>query len=57
MNKKGMTTIEIMLWAVGSLAAAIAYAHATFTTYREVAPRLDKIEQKIDTLLEYKGAK
>ena len=32
-----------------------AYAHSTFITYREVAPRLDRIEQKLDSVIGVKS--
>lgn len=54
MNKRGVTTIEVMMWLIGGLAAAMAYAHATFTSYREVIPRLDRIESKIDQISSFK---
>lgn len=52
MNKKGLTTLEVIMWVMGSIGAAAAYAHMTFATYREVAPRLDRIENKIDSIVE-----
>jgi len=52
MGKKGATAIEILFWVVGTIGAVTAYAHMTFVTYREVAPRLDRIEAKIDSFLE-----
>lgn len=54
MDKRGMTNLEIILWLVGAIGAVTAYAHITFVTYREVAPRLDRIENKIDSILEGK---
>lgn len=57
MNKKGATTFELLVWSLGAVATAIAYAHATFTTYREVAPRLDRIENKIDIMIQAKEQK
>jgi len=50
MNKKGATTAELLMWAIGIVSVAITYAHATFATYREVVPRLDRIEEKLDIL-------
>lgn len=57
MNKRGASTLELLMWLVGAVGAVTAYAHMTFTTYREVAPRLDRIENKIDSILErrFKG--
>lgn len=57
MNKRGASTLELLMWLVGAIGAVTAYAHMTFTTYREVAPRLDRIENKIDSILErrFKG--
>lgn len=52
MDKKGATAIEVLFWVVGAIGAVTAYAHMTFITYREVAPRLDRIEAKIDSFLE-----
>lgn len=52
MKNKGATTVELLLWAIGAVATVTAYAHMTFTTYREVAPRLDRIENKLDSILE-----
>jgi hypothetical protein len=52
MDKKGATAIEVLFWVVGAIGAVTAYAHMTFVTYREVAPRLDRIEAKIDRFLE-----
>jgi len=57
MNRKGITTIEVFVWMLGAVATAIAYTHSTFITYREVAPRLDRIENKIDSILETGKAK
>lgn len=56
-NRKGVTSVEVMFWVVGGIAAAIAYVHTTFTTYREfsqMTPRLDRIEGKLDAALEKK---
>ena len=50
-NEKGMTSVEVFMWMIGAVAASVAYAHGTFATYREVAPRLDRIEQKLDSVL------
>lgn len=57
MNKRGASTLELLMWLVGAVGAVTAYAHMTFITYREVAPRLDRIENKIDSILErrFKG--
>lgn len=52
MNKRGISTLEIMMWLIGGVGAVTAYAHMTFVTYREVAPRLDRIENKLDSILE-----
>lgn len=57
MDKRGGTTLELVLWVIGAVGAVTAYAHMTFTTYREVAPRLDRIENKLDSILELKGRK
>ena len=56
MNKRGASSLELLMWLIGAVGAVTAYAHMTFTTYREVAPRLDRIENKIDSILE-KGLK
>lgn len=55
MSKKGASSIELLMWVIGAIGAVTAYAHMTFTTYREVAPRLDRIENKIDSILERTG--
>jgi len=57
MNKRGASSLELLMWLVGAVGAVTAYAHMTFITYREVAPRLDRIENKIDSILEkrFKG--
>ena len=57
MNKRGASSLELLMWLIGAVGAVTAYAHMTFTTYREVAPRLDRIENKIDSILErrFKG--
>lgn len=47
MNKRGVTTAEIFMWMIGGVMAIAAYAHMTFATYREVVPRLDRIETLI----------
>lgn len=52
MNKKGATSLQLLLWIIGAIGALSAYAHMTFITYREVAPRLDRIENKIDSMLD-----
>lgn len=52
MKNKGATALELLLWIAGAIGAVTAYAHMTFITYREVAPRLDRIETKIDSFLE-----
>ena len=44
MNKKGVTTADLLMWVIGGVMAVAAYAHMTFATYREVVPRLDRIE-------------
>lgn len=54
MKNKGATSLELLLWVIGAIGAVTAYAHMTFITYREVAPRLDRIESKIDYFLERK---
>lgn len=51
-NKFGATSIEILMWILGAVGAVTAYVHATFITYREVAPRLDRIESKLDSIIE-----
>ena len=56
MKKNGASTLELLMWLLGAVGAVTAYAHMTFITYREVAPRLDRIENKIDSILE-KGLK
>lgn len=57
MNKRGASSLELLMWLVGAVGAVTAYAHMTFITYREVAPRLDRIENKLDSILEkrFKG--
>ena len=45
MNKRGVSTVEILMWLVGSAFAVFGYVHMFFATYREVVPRLDRIEQ------------
>jgi hypothetical protein len=52
MNKRGTSTLEVLMWLLGAVGAVTAYAHITFVTYREVAPRLDRIENKLDSILE-----
>jgi hypothetical protein len=52
MKNKGATSLELLMWILGAVGAVTAYAHMTFITYREVAPRLDRIENKIDSVLE-----
>jgi len=44
MGKKGVSAVEILMWLVGGLLAVLGYVHVTFATYREVVPRLDRIE-------------
>jgi len=39
---------------IGTIGAVTAYVHITFVTYREVAPRLDRIENKLDSIIEKK---
>jgi len=46
-NKKGVTQIEVLMWLIGGFVAVIGYIHMTFATYREVVPRLDRIETLI----------
>jgi len=55
MNKRGATILEMVMWVLGAIGAITAYVHMTFITYREVAPRLDRIENKLDSVLERKG--
>lgn len=50
--KKGLTSFEFVLWLLGAVGAVAAYAHITFATYREVGPRLDRIENKIDMMFD-----
>jgi hypothetical protein len=52
MDKRGASTLELLMWVLGAVGAVTAYAHMTFVTYREVAPRLDRIENKLDSILE-----
>lgn len=47
MNKKGITQVEMLMWLVGGFIAVLGYVHMTFATYREVVPRLDRIENLI----------
>lgn len=47
MDKKGVSTIEVFMWMVGGALAILGYIHVTFATYREVVPRLDRIESLI----------
>lgn len=51
MNKKGITTIEVLMWMMGGVFAILGYVHMTFATYREVLPRLESIERKVDTII------
>ena len=44
MDKKGVTQVELLMWLVGGFVAVLGYVHMTFATYREVVPRLDRIE-------------
>lgn len=44
MNKKGVTQVELIMWLVGGFVAILGYVHINFATYREVVPRLDRIE-------------
>ncbi len=39
--------IELLMWLIGGAFAFAGYAHMTFATYREVVPRLDRIEALI----------
>jgi hypothetical protein len=55
MTKKGASSLEVIMWLLGTIGAVTAYAHMTFITYREVAPRLDRIEGKIDSIIEKAG--
>lgn len=52
MNKKGGTTLEFIMWVITGIATALVYAHSTFISYREVAPRLERIESKLDSYLD-----
>ncbi len=52
MNKRGASTLELIMWLLGAVGAITAYAHMTFVTYREVAPRLDRIESKLDSIID-----
>lgn len=54
MKERGTSTLEVIMWLLGAIGAVTAYAHMTFVTYREVAPRLDRIENKIDSIIEGK---
>jgi hypothetical protein len=54
-NRRGATSLEFVLWIIGALGIVGAYAHNTFITYREVAPRLDRIESKLDDVLKAKN--
>lgn len=47
MNKKGVTQVELVMWLVGGFLAVLGYVHMTFATYREVVPRLERIENLI----------
>jgi hypothetical protein len=47
MNKRGVTTAELLMWLGGGAIAVLGYIHVTFATYREVVPRLDRIENLI----------
>lgn len=51
MDKKGITTIEVLMWMMGGIFAVLGYVHMTFATYREVIPRLDRIEGKMDVFI------
>lgn len=51
-NKLGVSAIEVLMWILGAVGAVTAYVHVTFITYREVAPRLDRIENKLDSIIE-----
>ena len=52
MRNRGTSSLEVIFMIMGAVGAVAAYAHMTFITYREVAPRLDRIEHKIDSVLE-----
>jgi hypothetical protein len=54
MNKRGITTLEVLMWLVGGAVAFAGYVHMTFATYREVVPRLDRIETLIIQMKEGK---
>lgn len=47
MNNKGVTQVELLMWLIGGAIAFGGYVHMTFATYREVVPRLDRIEALI----------
>jgi len=47
MGKKGVSAVEILMWLVGGFIAVLGYVHATFATYREVIPRLERIESLV----------
>lgn len=55
MKKNGITTAEMLMWLAGGAFAVLGYIHMTFAQYREVIPRLDRIEQKMDDFIKSKG--
>jgi hypothetical protein len=50
-SNRGSSVLDILLWMIGTIGAVTAYVHITFVTYREVAPRLDRIENKLDSII------
>lgn len=56
-KRSGVTSMEMIFWIVGAVATSIAYVHSEFATHREVDHvdiRLDRIENKLDSVLEKK---
>jgi hypothetical protein len=51
-GKKGVTQIEVLMWLIGGFVAVLGYVHITFATYREVVPRLESLDAKIDKIID-----
>jgi len=50
MNRKGVSTVELLMWAMGGVIGLLGYIHLNFATYREVVPRLERYESQLDRI-------
>ena len=50
MNKKGITTIELIMWVLTSSVSVVVFAYSTFNTKETANQRIDAIDKRLDKI-------